>query len=326
MVNKNHIIEREVTTMGRKFKYQEVKDYIEALEYKLISTKYINSFKHLEIECNKGHTYSASFDRIRQGRRCPICRANEKGDRIRKRTTEDIKSVFEKYGFKVEIDNYIDEKQKYKVVCSNKHVFETSWRCFKNSIDRNKNICQECRRQDYLKTLKEKMTLINYKVISDKYTSSNTKISIECDKGHMYKATPDNIKRGNRCPVCNISKGEEAIRNFLNRNFITFDPQKTYDNCRYKWVLRFDFYIPDLNILIEYDGIQHFEPIEFFGKSKGLKEIQKRDQIKNEYCKNNKITLIRIPYYDFEKINYILTENVLKPLINKEKTSTTKSS
>ena len=80
---------------------------------------------------------------------------------------------------------------------------------------------------------------------------------------------------------------------------------------------RFDFYLPELNTCIEYDGKQHFEAIDFFGGEKGLIETQKRDKEKNEYCLKNEILLFRIPYTDLTKINQILNE------IFKEKSSTT---
>ena len=80
--------------------------------------------------------------------------------------------------------------------------------------------------------------------------------------------------------------------------------------------LPFDFYIPDLNICIEYDGEQHFEPVDFGGKGKEyaekrFKAQQKRDNIKTEYCKNNNIKLIRIPYWEFDNV-----ENILKQELN----------
>lgn len=63
-----------------------------------------------------------------------------------------------------------------------------------------------------------------------------------------------------------------------------------------KKVLPFDFYLPTHNLCIEYDGLQHFEAVEFWGGSENLKYIQKHDQIKNNFCKINNIKLIRIKY------------------------------
>ena len=84
----------------------------------------------------------------------------------------------------------------------------------------------------------------------------------------------------------------------------------------YKHVLFFDFYIPKLNMVIEYDGIQHFEPVFRKGvtKEKSVKLFEDskiRDSIKNDYCKNNNIFLLRISYKDFDKIEEILNQYIL---------------
>ena len=75
-----------------------------------------------------------------------------------------------------------------------------------------------------------------------------------------------------------------------------FENEKIFEGCKYKYVLPFDFYLTELNICIEYDGIQHFLPIEIWGGEETLIEQQKKDKIKNQFCKDNKIKLIRINY------------------------------
>ena len=82
---------------------------------------------------------------------------------------------------------------------------------------------------------------------------------------------------------------------------ISYKMEYTFNDCKYKKLLRFDFYLPDYNCCIEYDGEQHFKESTFFRED--LKEIQKRDNIKNEYCKQNDIKLIRIPYTDLKRIS-----------------------
>ena len=83
---------------------------------------------------------------------------------------------------------------------------------------------------------------------------------------------------------------------------IQFDPQKKFEGCtnlkvgRYCRRLSFDFYLPELNAVIEYDGEQHFEPIKGRGGEEKFKKIQIYDEIKNKYCKDNGIKMIRIPY------------------------------
>jgi very-short-patch-repair endonuclease len=109
-------------------------------------------------------------------------------------------------------------------------------------------------------------------------------------------------------PRCFVSKGERVISDYLKKNNITFIPQKRYKNCRYKHPLPFDFYLPDNNILIEYDGKQHFIPD---GRMVTVEDFQKhvqKDTIKLKYAIGNGITLLRISYLETDDIAQILDE------------------
>ena len=86
-----------------------------------------------------------------------------------------------------------------------------------------------------------------------------------------------------------------------------------YSVCINEKRYRFDFYLPDYNLMIEYDGSQHFVVSRFHKDNKeknlqDLKNIQEHDHIKNEYCKDNKINLLRIPYWDCENIETIIDD------------------
>ena len=106
-------------------------------------------------------------------------------------------------------------------------------------------------------------------------------------------------------------KGEIKIINFLENNNIRYIIQHKFNDCiGLKRKLPFDFYLLEQNICIEYDGGQHFEPVERYGGEEGFKKRQKLDQIKTDYCKNNNIKLIRIPYWDFKSIEQILKKEL----------------
>jgi hypothetical protein len=127
-----------------------------------------------------------------------------------------------------------------------------------------------------------------------KYKNAHTKILIICKKCQLeFKQTPNTHLRCG-CPYCNESKGEKIIKTFLNKNNILFERQKGFNDCVYKSKLFFDFYLPNFNMCIEYDGLQHFKKIEFFGGEKNFELIKMRDYIKTKYCENNKIFLLRI--------------------------------
>ena len=83
-----------------------------------------------------------------------------------------------------------------------------------------------------------------------------------------------------------------------------------FRDCKNKRVLPFDFYIYDYNITIEYQGIQHYSPIEFFGGHDALEYVKLNDSIKLNYCKNNNINLILLNYWDFDRIEEILSKEL----------------
>ena len=118
---------------------------------------------------------------------------------------------------------------------------------------------------------------------------------------------------GSRCPICSESHGERKIREYLIKNNIEFIPQKTFPNLRgtgYK-PLSYDFYIPFKNLLIEFQGEQHYRPVDFSGKDmkqaeKDFEIQQEYDRRKREYAQQNNIDLLEITYLEEDKIEEIL--------------------
>ena len=113
--------------------------------------------------------------------------------------------------------------------------------------------------------------------------------------------------------LCHKSKGELRIKDYLEKKSFLFKEQKTFNDCinpKTNALLKFDFYLPDYNCCIEYDGEQHFRIVNFFGGEKGFIERQYRDNLKTQYCKNNNIKLIRISYTEFNNIEEILTKEL----------------
>lgn len=131
------------------------------------------------------------------------------------------------------------------------------------------------------------------------YINSYTKINIICKKHGIFSQTPqDHIHSKSGCPICNTSKGEILISNILDKYKIKYIPQKKFKGLKYKNSLIFDFYLPEYNCCIEFDGEQHFRPIECWGGEKVFEDIKNRDIIKNNYCKLNNIKLFRFSYKD----------------------------
>ena len=120
--------------------------------------------------------------------------------------------------------------------------------------------------------------------------------------GCIWLSKPNNILNGFGCPQCNESKGERQVRQWLEQHGIVYEFQKPFVECSDIKCLPFDFYLPQYNTCIEYDGEQHFRPVDFGGEGEIIalqkfKIVQKHDVIKNKYCENNNIPLLRIPYF-----------------------------
>jgi hypothetical protein len=164
--------------------------------------------------------------------------------------------------------------------------------------------CQECKNVKKLTNEKfiEKSKIIHgdkYDYSLVEYINNRNKLKIICQiHGEFNVTSNDHLSKKVGCPTCKESKGEIQIRQYLIENNIKFIPQKRFYECRNINPLPFDFYLPDLNMCIEYDGEQHFEIIPHWGGSDGLIKIEKKDKIKTNYCFKNNIELIRIKYSD----------------------------
>ena len=126
----------------------------------------------------------------------------------------------------------------------------------------------------------------------------------------MYLQRPSDHIRGNGCPVCRKSLGERKITHFLVSNEINYKPQYKFDNCKNIYPLPFDFYLPEYNTCIEFQGLQHYKPVKRFGGESGFKLLVERDKIKSSFCMENNIVLCIIKYTDniTEKLKSIVNE------------------
>ena len=147
------------------------------------------------------------------------------------------------------------------------------------------------------------------------HTHKRCKVCIVCEKHGEFLQTPYNHGvLGFGCPACTASRGENKIRTFLITKSIEFTQNKTFPMCKHKKLLPFDFYLPEYNMIIEYDGKQHYEAVDHFGGEEYFKTIKMRDGIKNEYCRKENIRLIRIGYKEYDSIENILCSNLIAKL------------
>lgn len=257
-------------------------------------------------ECGS-HIRIRPNDFISRGRRCSVCNGgvlkdyNSLIDCIKEYLGDEYKLVTkpDKY---VNSKSYIDIKH---AVCGK--IYTTT----RNSITSGHK-CTYCQHRSYLKSAEEYKKEFNevakgdYVLLSD-YTKGNEKVvvkSLIC--GHTFKVTAVKFLSGARCTKCGKSSGEVRIKSFLLKHKLSFIREKSLDIAGVRH--RIDFYLPEYKKIIEFDGIQHFKPIKFFGGKQELINRQDRDRIKNEYFSSIGYTVIRIPYTEIDNIEDILLE------------------
>jgi very-short-patch-repair endonuclease len=143
------------------------------------------------------------------------------------------------------------------------------------------------------------------------YTNIHTKVQVVCTTHGPYLVSPALHIQRTGCPSCTSSKGQLAVRLFLKKHEISFLEEYRFPDCRNKYPLPYDFFLPDRRVVIEYDGIQHYKPVPIFGGDSYLEQLQENDKIKNTYASEQGIQLIRIPYTKLYDVDDILRELLL---------------
>ena len=270
-----------------------IKDQISKIEKNEL--KVIDYHNTMEIKCTCEKCGYSMVDNYRnlayKNFKCKYCVLISKSDLIKKGDVkiEEIKGS----------DIYL--------ICKNGHKYKQDRR----NLLSNK-YCQKCylnskviSKEDVIKKFKDMHgDYYKYDDFED-FKNVHSFVDITCPKGHKFSQKISNHYQGKGCPICRESLGERIISNYLKSKNIEFIRQKKFKDCVYLTYLPFDFYLPELNILIEYDGIQHFQPMKMFGGEEEFNKVQIKDKIKSKFCVDYGIKLIRISYKDniINKIN-----------------------
>lgn len=266
-------------------------------KYDYSKVNYINRNTKVIITCHIHGDFEQTPNGHQKGYGCYECGRNKC-----KKTTEDF--ILEAKS--IHGDKYDYSKTKYTHAFNDVIITCPMHGDFKQRPNNHLNSCgcKKCSLDDISKQFsdnKESFIEKAVKVHGDKYgyslvnyIDSTTNVKIICQKHGEFEQLPSNHLQGTRCPLCTISKGEEKILNWLQENGIEFNPQHRFNNCRDIRPLPFDFYLPDYNTCIEYQGRQHFESVDAWGGNDAFKDRQRKDQIKENYCKLKGIKLISI--------------------------------
>ena len=295
----------------RKVDYELVKKEFDERGYILLSKEYIKNSCQLEYLCPKhldrGVQY-ITFGNFTAGKGCPYC-----GGTKRKTHEEYVQQLKEKKPNIRVIGKYKSLKTKIEHECL---ICEYRWFALPDNLLNLKNGCPRCGKrlkltnEEFVKRVKD--IFIDSIVPLEEYKGHDEKISFLCKECNLtWYAKANNILNKKGCPNCKRSKGELKISNILDKNNVNYIQQYKDERCKNIYCLPFDFYLPEYNIFIEYDGIQHFESCTFGGifreeAQEKFKSCIERDKIKTKFCKENNINLVRIPYFDYDKIEDII--------------------
>lgn len=305
-----------------KFTYEYVKEYIENEGFILLSKEYKRTHDKLTLQCKNGHIFEVSFNNFKRGRRCRKC-SNEKLRKERAMSTDEfIELVNINYnGNFTVLGEYINRRTDILIKCNicNSEPFYVKGQSLING--RHKLGCPNCSPiRNTLKSNKE-FTDEFYDLVGNEYTilskykGNKKKITVRhnCEScgNYEYEATPSHFLSGERCPKCSISKGEKRISEYLINNYINHIPQKTYDGLLGvgNGNLSYDFYLPQHNMLIEYQGEFH-DGTAYQQTNKEFIRQQEHDRRKKQYAIDNNIKLLEIWYWDYDNIEEILNKEL----------------
>lgn len=295
--------------------------------YTLLTDNIQRASQTFEYVCNihsdKG-VQRANYDRfINRGSGCLYCGIIKRGASHRL-TDEEIAHVVEDKGFEYVGKHYEKKSEngssrvQVHCICKKHRDKGVQIITFEN-LKKNKCGCVYCcgygrtkeSLQDEFDCMNAELDIINFNAYSD--------ITVKCRKcGNVWDTTGVNILSGHGCPHCCKSNYEKTVEAILIDNGINYEDQYKYDSCRDELPLPFDFHLIDYNTLIEVDGQGHYMPVNFNGVSDEKAEMifertKKHDNIKTNFCKENGINLIRIPYFvldnkDIDLEDYIFSK------------------
>lgn len=290
------------------FSIRNIRNYIKInnLSCELISENFNSVKENLLFKCVCGNEFSCSFDKVIQRKkdRCNVCSKKISAYNTRK-NLNDVKTCFVENNYKPIFKNYINAIT--PLLCKNKdgYIGELTYQNLMNGDTfapfslNNKYLVNNIKHYIEINKIQSELITTNFSKFS--FLSSNA-ILFKCKCGIIYETTWRSFtyQKVFRCPICSKKKSQYAYltENFLDEINVKFIPEYKFKDCKDKAVLAFDYFIK-LNekvLLIEVDGQFHYNAVY---NEKSFESQIYRDNIKNEYCKQNNLNLLRIPYWEY---------------------------
>lgn len=308
---------------GKNFRYtiDYCKNFAKAEGFEIMDDSYIHiksKMKFVHLSCR--NVFDMDWEHFQRGQRCPLC-SRELVHENQRLGIDFCRIESDKRGYTLLSNKYFNTEFKMlfrhdENECG--YEFEMSWNNFYNAGQN----CPKCMNHVKLKIedLKLKAMEKGYRLLSNKYVNSFTYMTFEhLECGTVYEAVWNNFRCGKGCPFCNSSKGEIEVDRVLNSFGFKinedYEREKSFDGLVYIYPLQVDFWLEEYETVIEFQGKQHFFPVDFAGKGSVWAEEQFKinkikDEIKRRYCKINNYNLIEI-IYD-ENVEEILTKYFYK--------------
>lgn len=283
-----------------KINYLDAKKYVEQFNYELLTSEqdYKGTKSVVDLKCPNDHVFSMVYESFKKRgvnnkyfiNKCEFCLKEDKIKQAKKRCEE--------LGYTLLTTEYIDRNMKLDIICDKGHEWHPTYENFM----RNNAKCLTC--NNILLSINQRLSIdkvksiveeYGYKLISD-YKNNQEPMTLLCPNNHIYKASLNNFMAGKRCSTCSMTSGEQETYRILKKYDINLLIQYKFKDCRDIKPLPFDFYLPDYNTCIEFDGQQHYTKEAFNKTDEDFQDRIKKDNIKTQYCKDNNIKLIRIPY------------------------------
>lgn len=331
MFDENQIVQVRWNNTNKEWYESKGYVYTKRYEYFEVKAKDLSprSDARIKATCDYcGREYNAYYVILMDGRKivqkdcCHSC-TGKKGSEtsLRKRAVKYIgmaQDECKKHGYILltTIDEYTDVKMDVRFDCP-KHGVQIMmldnlihghgcWDCsYETRFDNVRHSVE------YIKECIESINGNKWLNQNDYKNSTTRNLEILCSCGNIFTTSFSNYYRHNvvTCYSCSCKEnsGEEKVRRFLEDREIDFEQEKRFDDCRDIKPLPFDFYLPEYNLCIEFDGQHHFENIR---NRNDLEWVQNHDKIKNQYCKDNGINLLRIPYWKGHDIESIVAEKL----------------
>lgn len=297
----------EAVSQPRRFQVAQYQDIAEKPGFKYICSD-VPARTDLKLdycmwECNKGHQWSACYQAIRSGVKCPTCRTE---DFI---SLEDYVNAAAKRNFKYLLSTIpktgITKLDIPMWECESGH----QWSATYHVINTFASGCPHCWNHikkglvDYQQVgLKNGIKYILERVPKNATTRFDEPMWM-CKFGHTWSAIYGNIASNHGCPTCKESRGERKLRNYFTEKQISFSTQFRFDEFKNR---PYDFYLSAFNLLIEYDGRQHFQDVEIFETK--CADQQKIDREKTQFALDSGYKVCRISYVHFKHLEQTLDE------------------